>query len=103
MINLSFTNKNGQATSPTNKFSFTRRKINVQVSRREKSTCNKFHEEKPQNATLSINKTVWQKITVKLSLREKSTTHEKEIKIQQISQRSNPLETSEYYYNFNFK
>ena len=41
----SSTNKYQRATSSMNKNPFHDEKINIQVSRREKSTCNKFHEQ----------------------------------------------------------
>ena len=56
--------KNQHSTSSMNKVSFTRRKIKVQVSRRENSRCNNFHKHKSQcnwfheqiSATSSMNK-----------------------------------------------
>ena len=42
----SSTYKNQHATSCVNKISFTRKKINVEVSRREEATYKKFHEKK---------------------------------------------------------
>ena len=41
-----FHKNNQHATSPTNKTSFARKKINLQVLRREESICNKFQEDK---------------------------------------------------------
>ena len=46
----SFTNKNHHATGSKNKISFTRRKINVQVSQSEKPACNKFNKKKSGNS-----------------------------------------------------
>ena len=42
---LSFTYNKLHAASFTNKTGFTRRKIQLQVLRTEKSTCNKFRDE----------------------------------------------------------
>jgi len=42
---LSLTIKNHYVTSSTNKISFTRTKINIQVSRRQNSMFNIFHRE----------------------------------------------------------
>jgi len=41
----SFTNKNQHTTISKNKTGFTGKKITVQLSQRERSTCKKSHEE----------------------------------------------------------
>ena len=66
---LSSTNKKSVHIISKNKISFTRRKTNVKVSIRYKSTCKKFPEQN-QNATSSTNKNQRNKI------REQNQFHE---------------------------
>ena len=77
------TNQNQRPISPLIKVSFTRRKINAKLLRREKSTCSKFHEQKSAyknfqewNAqqvpwTKSVSR--WEKPIYKLHEENKST------------------------------
>ena len=61
--------KNQHAASSMNKVSFTRRKINLQVSRREISTCNKFLAENQH--TICSNKNAGHFHSINLFLRGK--------------------------------
>ena len=69
---VSSTKGNLHATRSMKKISFTSRKINLGVSRREKSTCNNFAN-KNQRTTSSMSKIFTRrKINVQVSLREKA-------------------------------
>ena len=57
-----FTNNNQNETSSMKKNQFHEEKINVQVSRRERSIRNKFREKKTQQATSSMNKISTQQV-----------------------------------------
>jgi len=49
--------KNQHVKNSMNRIIFTRRKINVQISKSEKSTCNRFNEpKKGQHVVSSTNK-----------------------------------------------
>ena len=54
--------KNQHAKSSMDKISFTKRKNNVQLSRREKSICSKLHEEKSANNKFHLQKTKKQQV-----------------------------------------
>ena len=96
---MSFTNKNQHTTSKQKKqqapsfmkkISFMRRKIKVKVSRREKSTSNKFHEQNKAYEKLHEQKSARNKF------HEPNQFHEKKINIQ-VYRRENRRATNLAY------
>ena len=67
----SFTNKNQHATSSMDKISFMWRKFNIEVSRRENSTCNMFYEQKS-----ALNKLNEKKKSVRNKFHSQNELHE---------------------------